>query len=422
MKVLFIHCNINTGNGRHFIPGVASISSVLKEAGHETALLFIQEAVDRDALLKRVEEEGPDLIGFTTLTNQWSYIKQYTGWIKQQFRLPIIHGGIHATVASDEVLSNDEVDMICVGEGEFPMLELLERLKQGKSYQDVPNLWIKKSDGSIIRNPLRPLIQDLDKLPFPDREICNYRQLLLENPFEATLLMAGRGCPFKCTYCVNNAFHHLYRDLGKYVRLRTPERVLEEIRFLRDTYGIKELFIYDDTFTYNHKWLTHFCDLYRKKIGLPFAVNLRVDTVNDHILRMLKEAGCYLIVAGIESGSERIRREIMGRKITNEQIIRVFKVADELGIKTWTNNMIGLPTETPAEAEETIELNRIIRPNHAQIFVFYPFPGTALYDVCKREGYFSNREKTTIFEGESVLNLPNLTNEQIHYFTEEFKK
>ena len=422
MKVLFIHCNINTGNGRHFVPGVASISSVLKEAGHETALIFLQEEIDRDLLLEKVGAENPDLIGFTTLTNQMGYIRQYTGWIREGYPVPIIHGGVHATVAPEETISQPEVDMLCVGEGEFPLLELVECVKKGKPYGDIPNLWIKRGGGRIIKNPLRPLIQDLDALPFPDRELCNYRQLLWENPMEATLLMAGRGCPFACKYCVNNAFHRLYRGLGKYVRMRTPARILEEIQLLRKNYGINRLVIFDDTFTYNHRWLKYFCGLYRQEIRLPFAVNIRVDTVNESILEMLKEAGCDTIIVGIESGSERVRRDIMGRKINNEQIIQVFQAADRLGLKTWANNMIGLPTETPEEVKETIQLNRLVRPNNAQIFVFFPFPGTELHDLCMREGYLSHREKTTIFEGESVLNLPTLTNQQILHYTEEFQK
>jgi anaerobic magnesium-protoporphyrin IX monomethyl ester cyclase len=422
MKVLFIHCNINTGNNPHFVPGVGSISSILKEAGHSTALIFIQEEVDRDFLLKRIEEEDPGLIAFSTLTNQMGYIRHYSRWIKERFSLPIIYGGVHATVVSDEILAGDEASIVCIGEGEFPMLELVERLEKGRSYEDIPNLWVKASDGSITKNPPRPLIQDLDSLPFPDRELFSYRQLLLDNPMAATLLMAGRGCPFACKYCVNNTLHRLYRGLGKYVRMRSPERVLEELRFLVTTYGLDRLFIYDDTFTYDHLWLEHFCDLYRTEFRLPFSINLRVDTVNERVLRMLREAGCEMIVAGVESGSERIRREIMGRKMSNEQILHVFRIADELGMKTWTNNMIGMPTETPEDVEETIRLTRLIRPNNIQITVFYPFPGTELYDLCKKEGYFSDRQKTTIFEEESILDLPTLSNEEIRRSVKEIKR
>ena len=392
---------------------------MLKEAGHETALIFLQEAIDRDLLLEKVKEENPDLVGFTTLTNQLPYIRQYTRWIREAFSIPVIHGGSHVTVAPEGALSFDEINLICIGEGEFPVLELVERLGEGKPYDDIANLWIKKSDGRIVKNPLRPLIQDLDALPFPDRELFNYRQLLLVNPMEATLLMAGRGCPFKCKYCLNNAYQRLYRDMGSFCRLRSQDRVLEEVRLLRKDYGIESLVILDDTFTYNHKWLKSFCEMYRDEFRLPFSIHVRVDTVDESVLEVLKDAGCERIIAGIESGSERIRRDVMGRRMTNEQIVNVFHTADRLGMKTWANYMIGVPTETPEEVEETIQLNNRIRPNSVQVSVFFPFPGTELYDRCKEEGLISDRDGTSLFDGHSVLNLPTLTRPQIFDYVDK---
>ncbi len=412
MKILFLHFNIQTGNGPHFVPGIASISSVLKAAGHRTGLLFLQEEMDRDAFLEKIRTEAPDLVGINTITNQWPVITRYTRWLREGFPGPVIHGGVHVTVAPEAALACPEVDLLCIGEGEFPVLELVSALERGGSYEGIRNLWLKKPDGQILRNPLRPLIQDLDALPFADRELFNYRWLLQGNPYEATMLMAGRGCPFTCKYCVNNALHQLYRGLGKYPRLRSPERVVEEVRQLRDEYGTRRLLIYDDTFTYDRRWLERFCELYRRELRLPFTVNIRVGTVTEADLTRLRQAGCEMIIVGIESGSERVRREILGRKMRNAEIIRVFRAADRLGLKTWTNNMVGMPTETPAEAEATVALQRKIRPNRAQMTVFYPFPGTDLYARCLREGYLSGREASGVFLN-SVLNLPTLSPEQI---------
>ncbi|MBN2468674.1 MAG: cobalamin-dependent protein [Deltaproteobacteria bacterium] len=420
MKLLFIHCNINTGNGRHFVPGIAGISSVLKAAGHETALLFLQEGVDREALVKKIEAEQPDLIGFSTLTNQMRSIRQYTRWIKEEHDIPVIYGGIHATICPEDVARHDDVDFICIGEGEFPVLELLEQMEKGGSGDNIPNLWVRQPDGRFIKNPLRPLMHDLDALPFPDHELFKCGQLLLENPMEATFLMAGRGCPFTCKYCCNHVLQERYRGLGKYCRLRSQERVLEEIRYLLGRYDIKRLVIFDDTFTYNYPWLMRFCQLYRDEFDLPFAIQVRVDTVDEKILRMLKEAGCDMIIAGIESGSERIRHGIMNRKMTNERIVNVYKTADALGLKTWANYIIGLPTETPEDVEETFAINRIIRPNNIQVSIFFPYPKTALFDLCSQEGYLSDRESNGFF-GESILNLPTLTKEQILEYVNKLK-
>lgn len=417
MKILFIHCNINTANGPHFLPGVATISSVLKAAGHAAALLFLQEEMPKPQFLERVRDEAPDLIGFSTVTNQWPFILRYTRWLREETRLPIIHGGIHVTVDAEEAIRCPEVDLLCVGEGEYPLLELAGCLETGRPYTAIANLWCKLADGGIIRNPLRPLLQDLDALPLPDRSLFDYPWLLRTNRLDAAIVMAGRGCPFSCSYCGNNTLHKLYRGLGRYVRLRSPERVLEEARIFCRDYPIQHLVFLDDTFTYNPSWLKRFCAGYRAEIGLPFTAHVRVDALDESRLRLLKEAGCETMIAGVESGNERIRREIMKRKISQEQIIRVFHLADRLGIKTRANYMLGLPTETPEAAEDTLALNEIIRPNYAQVAIFYPYPGTELHALCGQQGLLSGRDNTSFLQGESILAMTAFTREQIlHYY------
>lgn len=413
LKTLFIHCNINSLTLPHYVPGLGSLSAFLKQAGHETALIFLQEDLPREDFLARVREIAPDLVGFSTLTNQWRSIRQYTRWLREAFPFPIIHGGTHVTVDPETVIACPEVDLICIGEGEWPLRELVERLEKSAPYDDIPNLWLKKTDGRIIKNPLRPLMENLDSLPFPDRALFDYPRLLQENPRNATLLMAGRGCPFTCNYCVNNRLHKLYRGLGHYVRLRSPENVLAEIKGLIRDYGLDSLWIYDDTFTYDHGWLEKFCERYGREIGIPFMVNVRLDTVNEKLLTLLKQAGCEMIVAGIESGNPRVREKVLGRKMTNEKIIAGYAAAKKLGLKTWAYYIFGIPTETPAEAEDTLRLHDLVQPDVAQVSVFYPYPGTQLYEFCEKNGYLTDREHPNFFQSYDVVRHPTFTPEQI---------
>jgi radical SAM superfamily enzyme YgiQ (UPF0313 family) len=422
MKMLFIHCNIKTNNIPHFVTGIGSISAVLKQAGHETALLFVQEELDKDALVQRIREEAPDLIGFSTVTNQMMFVRQYTRWIREEFALPIIHGGVHVTVAPEESLEYPEIDMICMGEGEYSVLELLERLADGNSITDIPNLWLKQSDGTVVRNGLRPLIRDLDSLPFPDRELFDSKKLLANDPLQASQVMTGRGCPYTCTYCVNHALQKLFKNLGPYVRRRSPENVIAEIQKMQQDYEIRQVFIYDDTFTLNHQWVRKFCELYPRKVGIPFAVQIRVETVNEKLLRLLKDTGCVLIYMGVESGSARVREEVMDRKMSNQSIVEVFRLIRSLGMKSYAYNMIGMPTETKEEIEESMELIRLVKPDRSQVTVFYPFPGTKLHELCKKEGYLKDNEGTNVFSNQGMLDLPTLSQEVIAEYAKQFNE
>lgn len=421
MKILFIFPDV-WGHGGDFYYGIGYISAVLKMNGHQTSLLHLTKEISRKSLIGKVREIEPDLVGLTSTSHQFGYAKEWAAWIKQAFNLPVVCGGTHSTVCPDEVISSSGIDVVCIGEGEYPLLELADALESGRAFDQIENLWIKKGE-AVKRNPMRALISDLDSLPFPDREVFSYQDVLRRESGVADFI-AGRGCPFGCTYCCNHALRGIYKGKGPYVRLRSVKSVIAEIGEVLDRYGslVKAINFDDDTFTLSHKWVRDFCDAYREEFDIPFTCNARADTVNGEILSSLKAAGCETIRIGVESGNEWLRRTVLNRAPTDEQIIAACTAAREAGLSLYIFNMLGLPHETPSMAEDTIALTRKIAPNRVQTSIFYPYPGTELYELCKREGLLTDRCKKSYFDRGSTLNLPTLTEEQIDEYYMKLKE
>jgi len=420
VRILFIYPNIQTGEAPHFVNGVAALSAYIKEWGHQADLLFLDHLPAKDELEQHIRGISPDLIGFSAGSNQWQFVARLSRTIKSFFSGPILCGGPHPTLAPDEVISTPGIDIVCVGEGEGAILDVLCAVEKGASCADIPNLWVKE-DGRIYGNPPRPLIDDVDSLPFVDREIVDYPYLLQRYPLTATLLMSGRGCPYRCPYCINHALARLYQGKGQYTRLRSPQRVCDEIEVLHRKYGLDDVLIYDDTFTYNRDWTLEFARQYKSRFDFPFAVNVRPETVDDELLKSLRDAGLRRIIVGVESGNERIRKEVLKRNISDDALQSLFRTVHQLGILTWANTMMGVPGETPENLRETIDFVRNLAPDQAQVMVFYPYPGTDLGDLCRREGYISKREVITTFAGESVLKLPTVSQRQIMQSAELFR-
>lgn len=420
MRLLFLYSNIGTGNIHHFLIGVASISAVLKARGHQTGLLCIEGKIDRKKLMRKVDQFSPDVIGVSTATNQWPFARIFAGWIKESKGIPIVCGGIHPTLAPREVIECPEVDYVCIGEGEYPMVDLLERLQSGKDAHGIANIWSKSDGQPGPMPPLRPIIADLDSLPFLDRDIFNYSALLKNKAGEAEL-MAGRGCPYNCSYCCNNALSKVYSDQKKsLIRWRSQENVMEELSLLAARYDVKRFYFQDDTFTLSHKWVKEFCRLYSRKFKLPFKVWIRVESINEEVLSTLRQAGCDTLLVGVESGSEKLRREVLNRRMTNDQIIKTFKLAHKLGFVTWSFNIIGFPGETKEMLKETIKINRIIEPNHVQTSIFYPFPGTDLYEFCKNNGLLTPKQKKSFFETKSTITLTAMSKWELAFYSKLF--
>jgi len=416
VKVTFVYPDLNLGK---FNLGIGYLSAALKRGNHVTELIHLKEHIGRDEFISRLKQSNPDLVAISSCTNMMPYSRELAFWAKQASdKIPVICGGVHSTLCPEESISFDSFDMICLGEGEEALLELCDRLEKAADITAIKNLWIKQG-GRIYRNEIRPLISNLDSLPFADRSIFSSESLIEDDKLGATFVMVSRGCPYSCSYCSNQAFHGLYRGKGSYLRFRSVGNIIQELEFLKNSYNT--IIFHDDILPLNQEWLKVFTKEYKTKIGLPFICNLRVELAQKDALELLKDAGCIQVCLGVESGNDFIRKEIMHRNMSREQIVRAFHTCRQLGIQTKSFNMVGLPFEDMGKVLETIKLNVEANPDIIQVSIFYPYPGTELFEISRKNNFITDKNLVSYFDG-SVLSLPTMNQSQIYFARKRFVK
>ncbi|MBU1172970.1 MAG: cobalamin-dependent protein, partial [Proteobacteria bacterium] len=269
MKYHFIYPDVGTGYFPDVHHGLAHLFGVLKYGGHQVSLHHVKKPPKKEEMLAMISRESPDIIGFTTMSNQVEYVKLWSRWIKDVFDIPIICGGVHATLNPEELLSMESIDAVCVGEGEQAILD------------------------NNFREPY-PLIENLDELPFPDYSLFDCDRILKAKNGNFAVIVS-RGCPYQCSYCCNHALMEKQKGLGKYFRCRSVGSVLSQLEQLVSEYPIRSFSFADDIFGINMEWAMEFCERYPGRIGLPFECNLRVEMVNRELLSMLRNAGCAMV-------------------------------------------------------------------------------------------------------------------------------
>lgn len=392
--------------------GPASLAAVLRSRGHRAELLRVPLGCDADELAAAIGQRRPDLLALSLTSRQWLRARRLVRRLRRRLDVPVIAGGLHPTFSPEQVLASPGFDYVCLGEGEEALLELVDRLAAGRPIDQPPldNIW--RRGGSRPR--LRPPVASLDSLPFLARDF-------LDEPPGVVHMATQRGCPFPCTYCAARNFDQLYEGVAAYGRRRSHDDVLAELAELDAAGRLSYVIFLDDTFTLHHRWVRRFCRLYGERFTAPFSLHARVDSVDDELLEVLAGAGCRHITYGVESGSERVRREIMQRPIPQERFQRVFRHTRDLGILATANYMLGLPGETRAELEMTYDLAAELEADDFGYFVFYPYPGTRLFDHCRDNGYLpadyldqpANHRRT-------ILRLPGLTAGEIAQMYDRF--
>lgn len=425
MRLLFVYSFYNIATPEKPIEspeliqfGISYISSYLKNHGHSTSLVVLSRLSGKkneQIIEKYINDFRPQVIAFSSISTEYDFIRNVAKFIKRCFpNIYLLIGGFHVSLMPEGVL--DDFDALCIGEGEEPTLELLEQLEKSKSPSGIFNLWIKRGK-DIEKNPSRPFIQNLDILPFPDREM--WLKWIKEGREARYSVLLGRGCPFECTYCCNHAFKKLAS--GIYTRYRSPGNIIDEINELIRKYPIgNEIYFEVETIGANKTWLIDLCDRLARlnmalKTPLHFGANLRITPSIDlrSIFQEFKKANFRFVNIGLESGSERIRREVLRRHYSNKDIFDAVRIAREYGLQVSFLNMVGLPGETLNDFKETIEMNRKCLPDWTGNSIFYPIPGTELYNQCQKQGLLKGHIDTAMERSRAILDLPGFSRRQI---------
>ncbi|MHB1005115.1 MAG: B12-binding domain-containing radical SAM protein [Chloroflexota bacterium] len=426
MKVLFVFPDFGLVKSRRgsvvverggwYSEGVGSLAAVVAARNHQVALYHLTGPVEREEFTARLQQEAPDLVAFSVRTQVFRPATEYAIWASQAGYKTIV-GSYHPTVNPAETIESPGVDMICIGEGEVPLAELCDRLEQGKDYTDIPGLWVKR-DGVIHRNATGPLIEDMDTIPLPEFRLFDYERLQSSQTYTA-MASFTRGCPYACTYCINNKLKTLYPNRNKFLRTRSPQNAMAYLRKLREVYpGVRYIRVMDDIFHYSETWLEEFLPLYKREINLPFAINHRPNRFTQKAAKMLADAGCYQVYFGVESGNETVRNQVIGRHMSEEQIVNAFKWARDNGIRTSSYNMVGLPHENMASVLDTIKLNARMHPNRIFSPIFCPYPNTDLHDIAVKSGFC---KPNTDYEEDVILTMPEFPLEKILFVRANFR-
>lgn len=410
VRVLFIEIDTESAWAVASV-GPAFLASYLRAHDHEVDFFRAPLEMSANDLADKVRSIGPALIGVSLTTRQWQRARTLIKTLRETVDIPVVAGGLHPTFSPEVVLSQAGFDYVCLGEGEGPMLDLVNALSAGNEATGIDNIWVKGGTRPRLRAPFDPL----DALPFMARD-------LLDEPTGTVHMATQRGCPFPCTYCAARMYNQLYKSVdANYGRRRSHQNVLAELLEVRDAGNLGYVIFLDDTFTIQPSWVREFCKVYKETVDVPFCLHARVETVNEEMLQMLAAAGCQQITYGVESGSERIRYEVMRRPVKNQRFVDVFRWTRDAGINVTANYMLGMPEETRDDLRQTLELAEELDVLDFGYFVFYPYPGTQLFAVCRDKGYlpedYLEREAN---HRESILTLPTLTNDDIGEFYDAF--
>lgn len=363
--------------------GPMYLSSAVKKAGHEMEAICLPDP----RWLAKIREYKPDVITWSLMTGNHTQIFGVNKLLKSKFDFFSIMGGPHVTFVPDCV-KQPEIDALCIGEGEYAIVELLDALERGDDWREIKNLAYAGEDGEVVKNPLRPLVKDLDALGFPDRSLLYDAQpLYRDNPRKVVLTQ--RGCPMNCSFC----FHHAWRGKiygvknSEYVRKRSVSHVIAEVQDMREKYPLRFVHFLDDIFNINPGWLKEFCERWPVEVGLPFDVILMANMTKEEHIIQLKHAGCIYARVAFEAASDFVRNEVFRKNTEREQLTNSSRWIKKHGIRLGSLNMLGGPGGTLDDEFDTINLNIECEVDHPLCSIVQPYPEFELNDITENMGY-----------------------------------
>ncbi|MCM8792434.1 MAG: B12-binding domain-containing radical SAM protein [Candidatus Omnitrophica bacterium] len=361
--------------------GLMYIGTILKKEGYSVKIIGLKKRNNEKHIFQEIYEFRPSVVGISITTPLADIAQKIACFIKKRFpHIIVVAGGPHPTILPYETLKEKNIDICVIGEGELTIIELLRIISEKKDLRDVKGIAYLETNKLII-TPQQDFIEDLDSLPFIDRELMPKSVIYgragypLGNP--CMLIIIGRGCPFNCSFCQPT----IRRMFGAKLRRRSVENVIEEIVQLKTKYGINGLWITDDTFLVERSWVERFCDyLIKKNIDILWYANGRLNNPDEEILKKMYKSGCRGLVMTPESGSQRIRNEILNKGITDEEIFKAYRICKKIGLPFQANIMLATPTETEEELKSSLSLIKKIQPHFMNLSYTTALPGTYLYE------------------------------------------
>ena len=424
MKVLLLKPKTNLPIETRTSPslGLAYLGAVSERQGH-TVRIYDGDVEDI-SLEKVLRDFAPDLVGITANTIQIKSAWRDAALVKSMADIPVVLGGPHPTVLPAESAERPDVDIVVRGEGEATWEELCQwRTADGEwraaisGLQPIPGISYQTPDGQVHHNPARPVIEDLDSLPLPAYHFFKMDRYTNLQPTVDHIkgpsypILTSRGCPYRCTYC---------SQIGpRRWRMRSPENVVAEWRWLVRDLGAAEIGVLDDSFNINRQRVLDICDLLIKEelTYVPWIMinGIRANLADTELLGRMKQAGCIRSAFGVESGNQEILDSVIGKQLTLEQVRAAFKAAKEVGMETIGFFMIGLPGETEETIDETIRFAIELDPVVANFSMATPFPGTEMSRIVKEKGRLlvEDYDDFAFFEGRASFEMDGMTAELV---------
>jgi len=406
-RILFVY-----NSSEHI--GLTYLSAVLREAGHEVRLAFdpqllrgeplvrvpgLVEHFDlSDRIVQLAVDWDPDVVGFSCYTDNFRWMLQMAEAIKDRCpRALTVFGGVHVSAVPEVVATYPQVDVMVLGEAEHALLELVAGLEDRRIPHDIKNVWVRDRD-VWHRNPLRPYIEDLDALPIRDYQLFYDKVPVME---ETYLCMTSRGCPYSCSYCSVEMYHRIYTEIGDKtrVRKRSIDGVLEELHQVKRRGRARSIAFYDEVFTSPRRWLEEFLPRYGSEIGLPFWCYTYPSGLDPHLARLMADAGCWMMTMGVQSGSRKIRRNVMDRRESDEKVFSTARVIKEAGIRLSVDKILGSPGESAEDRALDLSTFREINPDRILTFPLTFFPGTDMVRRAEEAGELTTDERDRLEHG-----------------------
>ncbi len=390
------------------------ISSYLKQRSHEVALAYEQSLFDdknyicidllakvfdqKSNIVRQIVDTKPDIVGFSVMVFTYHAALKVAKELKKVLNVPIIFGGPHAMTCPERIISQNAVDIVCVGEGEHAMAELLDSMENGTFKSNIDGLWIKSRTGEIIKNKRRPLIKNLDDMPYPDKELFD-PFVPIKNYY---LAVTSRGCPYSCSYCSVSYLTELDKKSENYtkVRERSVDNVIEELKINKKKYDYKWIDFRNAVFSANSSWIIEFCEKYRKEINLPFRIFSHPLLIREDTSLALKEAGCFAVQIGLESYDPHVRCDILKRHETNDQIHKAIEILEKCKLTYSLDYILGLPNQEEKELKDAAELfTKLKYCYRISPFMISYLPKVPLVKYAIKHGMMERAEREKIEEG-----------------------